>query len=627
MLSPGFLLLALTTYPAALPRPSELTGFELVVVPDTQIYTVENCESPGGGSYFDHFQAQTAWIAENRTSQNIRFVSHVGDVVEGGIHAPGPACSSYPQGIPIPWASCAVDGAACPQFGPFAQADPLDPLAQFHRAAVAMSVLAHVPHAVCLGNHDFDCARPALCAFPEYSVTGFRQFFGPEQYSTEPWYVAYQDRPDSTSSAQVFDDGAGNFYLHLALEYHPRDECLAWAQSVLADYRTLPTIITTHKHLNPRTLARHTSGSTPFQAVRPLDPDTCAQDVACGSALASLPSSTNSGWDVYQKLLLPFPQVFLVLCGNDSLRSMHLKSRSILGTPVFEVLSDFQSQCEGGMGWFRRMRFDPRRACIDVVTQTPYGNAPVVFGLQQATCSDCPPEALQDYRSTDSPHFAANNFRLGIDLHAQREALESHEIFRFRRGSANSLGSVRDTFVTSDPVEIDQPHGQLQTVRTMGGGADARQESLFHFDVSAIPPTAEVSFAMMTMTCEDDAGLCEVPPRSFAATVDEVAISLPCVPWQEESTWSSLGGSPTSHVAHPSHDHVRERLVGDTDPEGGLSGTLSFEVTDLVRGWVRDPNQNLGLALVVKGSDDLRVRSSEWGYEAERPLLTVVVRQ
>ncbi len=53
--------------------------FTIIVIPDTQFYSA----GMNGGSP-EIFEAQTRWIAENRSALNIVFVTHLGDYVQNG---------------------------------------------------------------------------------------------------------------------------------------------------------------------------------------------------------------------------------------------------------------------------------------------------------------------------------------------------------------------------------------------------------------------------------------------------------------------------------------------------------------------------------------------------------------
>jgi hypothetical protein len=51
--------------------------FEMIMLPDTQKYTNE-----WNGGTKEMFYGQTAWIANQRTTRNIKYVAHVGDIVD-----------------------------------------------------------------------------------------------------------------------------------------------------------------------------------------------------------------------------------------------------------------------------------------------------------------------------------------------------------------------------------------------------------------------------------------------------------------------------------------------------------------------------------------------------------------
>jgi hypothetical protein len=64
--------------PAAVVPVGDPDAFTVVVLPDTQIYA---------WLYPETFEAQTRWIAENKDTERIVFVTHVGDIVETGTAA------------------------------------------------------------------------------------------------------------------------------------------------------------------------------------------------------------------------------------------------------------------------------------------------------------------------------------------------------------------------------------------------------------------------------------------------------------------------------------------------------------------------------------------------------------
>ena len=173
--------------------------FEIVILPDTQYYTV---------SQYDRgaiFSAQTQWVKDNVAGENIRFVSHLGDMVQHG------------GSEPIEW----------------------------QRAETAMSILdGAVPYGVVIGNHDYD-VDPVT---NRRSATTFLAHFGAARYSEYDWYGGHS--PSGLNSYQTFQAGDWTF-LHLALVSCIGGAELAWAQGVLDTHSNSPTIVSMHTYLRP----------------------------------------------------------------------------------------------------------------------------------------------------------------------------------------------------------------------------------------------------------------------------------------------------------------------------------------------------------------------------------------
>ena len=157
-------------------------GFTVIMLPDTQNYSE---------SYPQIFTSQTQWIANNASTRNIVFVTHVGDVVNH-------------------W----------------------DSVTEWGRANTSMSFLDNtVPYAIAPGNHD----EP---------TTIYNQYFPFTRYENKPWYGGhYSDYNDN--SFQIFSATNMDFIIiHLA--FCPAPEVITWADSVLQTYANHKAIITTH---------------------------------------------------------------------------------------------------------------------------------------------------------------------------------------------------------------------------------------------------------------------------------------------------------------------------------------------------------------------------------------------
>ncbi len=213
----------------------------------------------------------------------------------------------------------------------------------FHmeNADAAMDLLdGVVPYSVAMGNHDYDCYNNDLQ--DHNTSANFDQWFGDARYAGQSWYGG--SSPDQKNFYQIFD-GGGRTFLHLALEFEAPDASLAWAQSVINSHRQLPVILTTHSYLT--TSGRNTT---------PLSSD-----------------GGNDGEDIFQKLVKPNPQIFMVLCGHAG-GEYHQVSTDSAGLAVVEIMADYSGRVNGGDGWLQLLSFNPAADQISVQTYTPYEN-------------------------------------------------------------------------------------------------------------------------------------------------------------------------------------------------------------------------------------------------------------
>jgi 3',5'-cyclic AMP phosphodiesterase CpdA len=180
----------------ALPLTAQaVTPFTIVALPDTQNYTL---------SYPATLTAQTQWIATNKSTLNIAFVTEEGDLSNNASAA------------------------------------------EYDNANTSFNLLnGVVPYSVVPGNHD---SNPTL----------FKDHFGPSRYTaisgSSSWYMgssADVAGGDGLSFAQKFSAGGYNF-LHLGLKYNAGADAttVSWAQNIMANNPGLPTIITTHSYMN-----------------------------------------------------------------------------------------------------------------------------------------------------------------------------------------------------------------------------------------------------------------------------------------------------------------------------------------------------------------------------------------
>ncbi|RZI87737.1 MAG: PKD domain-containing protein, partial [Microbacterium sp.] len=140
-------------------------------------------------------------------------------------------------------------------------------------------------------------------------------------------------------------------FLLVTLELNPPDGVLAWADRVIDAHPDHRVIVATHAYIN-------TTGALSNQVQRTDQPG-------------------NSGAQVFQKLIRPHCNVFLVVNGHFSdgtLGEARRSDQNACGGTVHGILTDFQGRPNGGDGWLRYYRFVPASNEIEAVTYSPTRN-------------------------------------------------------------------------------------------------------------------------------------------------------------------------------------------------------------------------------------------------------------
>ncbi|MGB6931204.1 MAG: carboxypeptidase regulatory-like domain-containing protein [Acidobacteriaceae bacterium] len=214
-------------------------------------------------------------------------------------------------------------------------------------AAVKLLDNANIPYVMAIGNHDYGNEDPST-----RDSSAFNSYFGPARYAQYSWYMGGYPSGTNDNFYTVFTVN-GQQYLILALEFVPQDATLVWAKSVLDANPDKEIIVLLHT----------------FTFTDATRADQCDND--------DIPATgNNQGEDVWQKLLINYPNLSLVLNGH-SFAGANAARRADLGLQqnlVNQILADYQNLANGGDGWMRIMTFRPLLNRIDVTTYSPYLN-------------------------------------------------------------------------------------------------------------------------------------------------------------------------------------------------------------------------------------------------------------
>lgn len=178
--------------------------FTVVLLPDTQNYAEK---------FPDTYVAQAEWIRGRQNPDNIKFVIHLGDIVQNAM----------------------VE-------------------AEWENAERAHKVLdGVVPYSVTPGNHDLDLADGKLTR----ATTMYDNHFGPGRFEGQPWYGGHMD--ESNANNYCLFEAGGMKFLVLSLEYAPREETVEWASKVLEAHRSHRVIVATHYYMRTAGRGKGTS--------------------------------------------------------------------------------------------------------------------------------------------------------------------------------------------------------------------------------------------------------------------------------------------------------------------------------------------------------------------------------
>ena len=166
--------------------------FSMIALPDAQFYTAQTT-----GNNLT-FKQQTQWVVDNRVTDNIAFVSQLGDITNDGDND----------------------------------------IVQWRRADTTMSILegANLPYGIDVGNHD-----------QTTGTTYYNQFFGASRFSGRPYYGGHFGT-NNNNNFELFS-ASGMDFLVINLENGASASAIHWADTLMKTYSTRRAVVVNHSLL------------------------------------------------------------------------------------------------------------------------------------------------------------------------------------------------------------------------------------------------------------------------------------------------------------------------------------------------------------------------------------------
>ncbi len=180
---------------AAMAEEKAAESFSVVLLPDTQLYSEK---------FPEIYQAQTEWIKANVEKRNIKFVIHLGDIVQNAT------------------------------------------IREFIVADKAHAVLDDVvPYSMVPGNHDMKTVNKRLTR----DTTNYNKYFPPSRYKHQSWYGGHKGETNDNNYC-FFEVGDLKFMV-VSLEFAPTDETIDWARNIISQHKNRRVIVATHCYMRP----------------------------------------------------------------------------------------------------------------------------------------------------------------------------------------------------------------------------------------------------------------------------------------------------------------------------------------------------------------------------------------
>ncbi|WPJ97917.1 LamG-like jellyroll fold domain-containing protein [Coraliomargarita algicola] len=276
-------------------------AWSLVLLPDTQVYSQ---------NYPGVFSAQTSWIRQHARTHNIRYVLHLGDIVNN---------NSIPE---------------------------------WEAARESMGMLdGVVPYAIVTGNHDYGPSGNAATR-----DTHMNTYFKQSDYDDWTTFGGVMEANKMDNSYHLFEAG-GVEWIIIALEWGPRDSTLEWARSIYDQYPSRKGILITHAFVNNNDLRYDITDTANPQNYNPH--------------YYSTPGGVNDGQEIWDKFIKDynFAWVFNGHVLGDG--TGYRVDNNLAGEPVHQMLVNYQMRNLGGEAYMRILEFQSDGETVKLSSYSP----------------------------------------------------------------------------------------------------------------------------------------------------------------------------------------------------------------------------------------------------------------
>jgi 3',5'-cyclic AMP phosphodiesterase CpdA len=276
-------------------------SYSFVLLPDTQGYSL---------GFPEIFLAQTRYVVSRARALDVRFVFHLGDIVDNNTDR------------------------------------------EWERARDALSLLdGVVPLALVPGNHDYGPHGNASTR-----ETPLNRFFDYAKVSAAPTFGGAFEPGKLDNVYQLFSAG-GRDYVVLGLEWGPRNAVLEWANGVMARHPERFGILVTHAYLTDENVrADHKKPRKRYH--NPHDYRT--------------PPPVNDGEEIWNKLVRRQRFVFVFSGHELGDGAGYRVDRTERGTRCHQFLANYQMRHQGGEGYLRVLEFLADGRSVRVHAYSPF---------------------------------------------------------------------------------------------------------------------------------------------------------------------------------------------------------------------------------------------------------------